>query len=80
MVIEIHKPELESLILDRMSTGRFADAEDVLLHAMRTSLNIQPAPPSVPQVSFAQFLLDSPLPGSGLNLERQPDYPRVLDL
>ena len=78
MVIEIHKPELESLIRDRMSTGQFADAEEVLLHAMRTSP--RSAPHSVPQISFAQLLLDSPLPGSGLNLKRPPDYPRVLDL
>lgn len=78
MVIEIHKPELESLIRDRMSTGQFADEEDVLLQAMRKST--KSAPHSVPKISFAQLLLDSPLPGSGLDLKRQSDYPRVLEL
>ena len=31
MNIEIHQPELEAMIQQRMRTGRFRDVEDVLL-------------------------------------------------
>jgi hypothetical protein len=36
MTIEIHKPELEALIRDRMSTGAYASVEDALLAALRS--------------------------------------------
>ena len=32
------------------------------------------------RASFAQFLLESPLRGSGLKLERRKDYPQPIDL
>jgi hypothetical protein len=34
MTIEIHKPELEKLIEQRMKSGAFRSVEDVLLHAL----------------------------------------------
>lgn len=37
MTIEITKPEVEALILQRMKTGTFVSPEDVILHALRTS-------------------------------------------
>lgn len=37
MTIEITKPEVEALILQRMKTGAFVSPEDVILHALRTS-------------------------------------------
>ena len=77
MTIQIQTPELESLILDRFSTGMFPTLEDALLDAMGPS---RPVPFQPTKKDFAQFLLDSPLPGSGLRLERQGDYPEVLDL
>lgn len=33
-----------------------------------------------PKQSFVDFLLESPLRGSGINLERIPDYGRDIDL
>jgi hypothetical protein len=85
MVIEIHKPELESLIRERMESGGFQDVEDVLMHAMH-ALKSSPtrehpiATPRKPKKSFGQFLLESPLRNSGLKLERQKDFPRPIDL
>ena len=35
MYIEVTKPELETLIQRCLETGAFADAEDVILHALR---------------------------------------------
>ena len=37
MTIEIHQPELEALIQQRMATGRFQNVEDVLLSALKSS-------------------------------------------
>jgi hypothetical protein len=79
MTIEIHKPELEALIRARMESGRFNDIEDVLLHAL---VSPSPGDPGItaPKVSLARFLMDSPLAGSDLKLERRQDHPRAFDL
>lgn len=37
MTIEIHKPELEALINERLRSGAFEDVEDVLMQALRDS-------------------------------------------
>jgi hypothetical protein len=37
MTIEIHRPELEALILQRMERGGFRNVEDVLMQALQTS-------------------------------------------
>jgi hypothetical protein len=37
MIIEIHKPELENLIRERMESGGFQDLEDVLMRALKSS-------------------------------------------
>lgn len=37
MTIEIHKPELEALIMQRMKSGGFHNIEDALLQALKTS-------------------------------------------
>jgi hypothetical protein len=37
MTIEIQRPELEALILERMQLGAFPTAEDALLQALKSS-------------------------------------------
>jgi hypothetical protein len=37
MTIEIHRPELEALIRQRMKTGAFPTVEDALMQALRAS-------------------------------------------
>jgi len=37
MMIEIEKPELEALILERMQFGEFSTVEDALLQALKSS-------------------------------------------
>lgn len=37
MTIEIHKPELEALILERLRSGGFENIEDVLMQALQGS-------------------------------------------
>jgi len=41
MMIEIHKPELEALIAERLRSGAFESIEDVLIQALQSS----PIPP-----------------------------------
>jgi hypothetical protein len=37
MTIEIQRPELETLINERMKTGAFQNVEDVLMQALKAS-------------------------------------------
>jgi len=37
MTIEIHRPELEALIIERLKSGVFEDIEDVLMQALRSA-------------------------------------------
>jgi hypothetical protein len=37
MTIEIHRPELEALILERMKSGAFQNVEDVLIEALKSA-------------------------------------------
>lgn len=47
MIIEIHQPEIEALIEQRMATGAFRDVEDVLIQALKSA----PLPGAVPNDS-----------------------------
>jgi hypothetical protein len=44
MSVEIHQPEIEALIEQRMASGAFQDVEEVLIHALKSA----PALPAVP--------------------------------
>ena len=37
MTIEIHRPELEALIQERMKSGVFESVEDVLMQALKSA-------------------------------------------
>jgi len=45
MSVEIHQPEIEALIQQRMASGAFQDVEAVLLHALKSAPIPQAAPP-----------------------------------
>jgi len=81
MTIEISKPELERMVREEILSGNFRDAEDLLteaLYALREKH--QHASASSPRQNLADFLLRSPFAGSDLNLERQQDFGRRVDL
>ena len=80
MIIEVHKRELEALIQERLESGAFTDVEDVLIQALKSASESEKPVSHKPKKNLAQFLLESPLRGSGLKLERQRDYPEQLDL
>lgn len=84
MTIEIHRPELEALIRERMSSGAFHDLEDVLLQALQSSPP-GPAPSDKPRrppgrKSLAQLFADSPFKGLDVDFERDIDYGRDVTL
>ena len=37
MMLEIHRPELEALLMERMKSGAFENFEDVIMQALETS-------------------------------------------
>ena len=59
MIIEIRKPELESLICDRMENGEFQNDEDILILALKSSpiMERHSVAQRKPKKAFAQFLL-----------------------
>jgi Arc/MetJ-type ribon-helix-helix transcriptional regulator len=80
MTIEIN-PDQERIIREEMECGRFQSPEDVLeyaLTALRKSEHGDGRTAS--SRSFAEFLMDSPLAGAGLTIERQQDFGRNIEL
>ena len=71
MTIEIHKPELVAMIQQRIDSGAFQTVEDLLTQALRSlpPTQVEPA-----KQNLADFLLSSPLAGSGLTTSRAKDY------
>lgn len=81
MTIEITKPEVEALINERLQSGAFRDAEDVVLQALRAS---PPTPPVAPQPEKPPEKnieeLFAPLRGLNLDFSRNPSTGRPVDL
>ncbi len=83
MTIEIRKPELEQLLREEIVRGHFENVDDLLteaLQALREKNSHSTMLTATPRKNLAQFLLESPFAGSDLNLERQQDYGRPVEL
>jgi uncharacterized protein (DUF2267 family) len=84
MTVEL-KPETERLVQEELQSGHVHTADELVIErvqALREKLKgaqTQAAPRKL-KMNLAQFLLESPLRGSGLRLDRQKDYPRPVDL
>lgn len=81
MTIQITKPEVEALINQRLQSGAFKDAEDVILQALQSS---PPKPPTTPQPDAPSTKdieeLFAPLRGLNLDFSRNPSAGRPVDL
>ncbi len=87
MMIEIHSPEAEAIIRQRMSAGGFKDAEEVIIQALQAlksspAAETHAAAPRRPagRKSLAQLFADSPFKGLDIDFEREPDYGRDVTL
>jgi len=75
------KPEQERIIQAEIERGHFRSPDEVLDHALAALQEREQARQSTPpRKNLAQFLMESPLAGAELNLERQKDYGRPIDL
>jgi Arc/MetJ-type ribon-helix-helix transcriptional regulator len=82
MTIEL-KPEQERIIQEEIRSGHFHSAEEVLDYALAVFREKNSSIDSEPKKSrknFAQFLMESPLAGSGLDLTRDRDLGRDIEL
>jgi Arc/MetJ-type ribon-helix-helix transcriptional regulator len=72
MTIEIHTPELEALIEQRMQSGAFQDVDDLLMEALRAPSNF--AAELSPEESHRRRLVEwMAQAGSGWNLQLHPE-------
>ena len=81
MSIEI-KPETERLIQEEIQKGHFHSVDEIIVegvHARRKKHRAEPTGRHR-RATLSEFLLNSPLAGSELHLERDNDPGRTLDL
>jgi putative addiction module CopG family antidote len=75
------KPEQERIIQEEIARGHYRSLDEVLdraLAALQEKEHRRRA--AEPRKNLAQFLMESPLAGAELTLERQKDYGRRFDL
>ena len=83
MNIQITKPEVEAIINQRLKTGAFKDAEDVVLQALQSSPpNVTNTPPPDAPEAKNMFELFAPLRGLNIDFEadRKKDTGRDINL
>jgi len=78
MTIQITRPELEALINERLRTGAFTDAEDVILQALESSPPPQPAP--CPRKSLREVFESVSGLADDLDFSRNPSTGRPVNL
>jgi hypothetical protein len=81
MTIQITKPEVEALINQRLQTGGFKDAEDVVFQALQSSpptAAATPQPDPLPAKDIVELF--APLRGLNLDFGRNPSTGRPVDL
>ena len=75
------KPEQERIIQQEIQSGHFRSPDEVLDHAWAALQEKEHKPKNTqPRKNPAQFLMESPLGGAELDLERQDDYGRTIEL
>jgi hypothetical protein len=79
MTIQINKPEVEALINQRLQSGAYEDAEDVILHALQSSA---PARVETDDERPAKDIVElfAPLRGLNVDFSRNPSTGRPVDL
>jgi hypothetical protein len=86
MTVEI-KSETERLVREEIQRGHVHSVDELIelaVQALREKHPVEPsvatAPSRTPRKSLYDLLSQPPFAGSGLDWERQKDYPRDIDL
>ena len=75
------KPEHERIIQTEIESGHFRSPDEVLDHALAALQEKEhKRKTTTPRKNLVQFLMESPLAGAELNLDRQQDYGRPIEL
>jgi Arc/MetJ-type ribon-helix-helix transcriptional regulator len=77
------KPGQERIIQEEIRSGHFRSVDEVLdyaLAALREKNSRLESEPKKPHKNLAQFLMESPLAGSGLDLKRDTDQGHDIEL
>jgi Arc/MetJ-type ribon-helix-helix transcriptional regulator len=78
------KPDTEQLVQEEIRNGHFHSVDELIVqgvHVWREKHRVESTPPlSKPRKRLYDLLTQPPFAGSRLNLERQKDYPRPVDL
>ncbi len=82
MTVEL-LPETERLLQEEIQLGNFTSLDEVIVqavHALREKSGPIPAPTISTRKPLYNLLSQPPFAGSNLDLERQKDYPKPIDL
>ncbi len=82
MSVEL-KPETDLLVREEIKNGHFHTVDEPItegVYAWREKHQVAEPSPRKPLKNLAAFLLESPFAGSDLDLEREKDYGRPVDL
>ena len=82
MTVEL-LPETERLLREEIQLGNFKSLDEVIVqavHALREKVNPASSPITPSRKSLYSLLSQPPFAGSNLDLERQQDFPKPLDL
>ena len=82
MTVEL-KPETGQLVREEIKNGHFHSVDELIkegVFAWREKHQVVESPPGKSLRNLSEFLLQSPIAGSGLDLEREKDYGRPVEL
>jgi Arc/MetJ-type ribon-helix-helix transcriptional regulator len=79
------KPETERLVREEIQSGHFQSVDDLITRAIQVMRNIETrgelaVPSIVTRKRLVEVLTEAPFACSDLNLKRQKDYPRPVEL
>jgi Arc/MetJ-type ribon-helix-helix transcriptional regulator len=76
------KPETERLVQEELKKGHFHSVDEIIIEGVQARRQKQPAKQvgANDRITLSEFLLNSPLAGSELNIERDKDPGRTVRL
>jgi hypothetical protein len=81
MTIEIHEPELEAMIQQKLDSGRYKDVEDVLRHALTGATAPKVALEAGDGLSGTELIrIMQACPYPDFEMDFEPIYPQVREV